>query len=348
MAATLLHRRRFQAAAVAAVACLFGTAARGAGRSEPRRLQIAMAGSNNLHYLPLTMASQLGYFEAEGLEVTLAEHSSSARALQAVNAGAADVACGPYAQALQMHSRSRPHEAFVLLAHTPAITVGVSSRSLPGIRTVADLRGRTLGISAPGSASDLVAARLLHEAGLSPQDVAIVSVGTPVAAMAALRAGQIDGLSHGEPLMTLLEQRAEIRVVGDACSLRGTRRLFGGSLPWSCLHASTDFIVRQPQLVQGVTHAVVRALKWLRQAGPRELLREVPESMLGGDRGLFLAAMQKLRESMSVDGVLPQEGARTALRALTSFESELGSGRIEAPRTYTNQFALRAKARFQA
>ena len=37
-----------------------------------------------------------------------------------------------------------------------------------------------------------------------------------------------------------------------------------------------------------------------------------------------------------------------ALRALTAFESELGSGRIEAPRTYTNQFALRAKARFQA
>ena len=42
------------------------------------------------------------------------------------------------------------------------------------------------------------------------------------------------------------------------------------------------------------------------------------------------------------------KGARTALRALTAFESELGSGRIEAPRTYTNQFALRAKARFQA
>ncbi len=348
MATVLLHRRRFQAAAVAAGVCLLSGAARGAGRSEPKRVHIALAGSNNLQYLPLTMAAQLGYFEAEGLDVVLTEHSSSARALQAVNAGGADLVCGPYAQALQMHSRSRPHEAFVLLAHTPAITVGMSSRGLPGVHTVADLRGRTLGISAPGSASDLVATRLLHEAGLTPQDVAIVSVGTPAAALAALRAGQIDALSHGEPLMTMLEQRGEVRVVSEACSLRGTRRLFGGSLPWSCLHASTDFIVRQPQLVQGVTHAVVRALKWLRQAGPRELLREVPEPMLGGDRGLFLAAMHKLRESMSVDGVLPQEGARTALRALTAFESELGSGRIEAPRTYTNQFALRAKARFHA
>jgi len=348
MGAAHLHRRRFHAAAAVAAACLLTPAARSAGRGEFRRVHIALAGSNNLHYLPLVMAVQLGYFEAEGVEPVLTEHISSARALQAVNAGAADVACGPYAQALQMHSRSRPHEAFVLLARTPAITVGVGSRGAPGVRSVADLRGRTLGISAPGSASELVATRLLRDAGLSPQDVAVVSVGTPAAALAALRAGQIDALSHGEPLMTLLEQRAEIRVVGDACSLRGTRRLFGGSLPWSCLHASTEFIARQPQRVQGVTHAVVRSLKWLRQAGPRELLRQVPESMFGTDRGVFLAAMDKLRDSMSVDGVLPEEGARTALRALASFESDLGSGRIEAPRTYTNQFALRAKARFQA
>lgn len=347
MRAALLPRRVFAAATAAALGCAW--LAPGPSRArDPQRVQIAAGGLHSLSCLPLVLAEQLGYFAAEGVDVDLVDHSSSARALQAVLAGVADVVCGPYEQTLQMHGRGRAHEAVALLSRTPAISVGVSARVMSDYRTPADLRGRKIGVSAPGSPGDLVAHRLLARAGVPAEDVAFVSVGTMASALAALRAGQVDAISHGEPLMTLLEQRAEVQLVGETRTLRGTRNLFGGPLPWNCLHAPAEFVQRHGLVVQGLVHAQVRALKWLRQAGPRDLIRTVPRAVIGADGAVFLAAMQRLRESLSPDGVLPEDGARTAVRVMSAFESGLGAQRIDWPRTYNNQFALRAKARFQA
>jgi NitT/TauT family transport system substrate-binding protein len=46
--------------------------------------------------------------------------------------------------------------------------------------------------------------------------------------------------------------------------------------------------------------------------------------------------------------MLPEEGARTALKALASFEPTLKPERIALARTYTNDFARRAKEKFKA
>ena len=74
----------------------------------------------------------------------------------------------------------------------------------------------------------------------------------------------------------------------------------------------------------------------------------MPESYLLGDRALYLASFSKVRESISLDGLIPDEGARTALRALASFDSSIKTDRIDISKTYTNEFARRAKERFKA
>ena len=74
----------------------------------------------------------------------------------------------------------------------------------------------------------------------------------------------------------------------------------------------------------------------------------MPEAYLLGDRGLYLASFNKIRESIALDGIIPDEGAKTALKALASFEPSVKAEKIVLAKTYTNEFARKAKDKFKA
>ena len=106
--------------------------------------------------------------------------------------------------------------------------------------------------------------------------------------------------------------------------------------------------MRYPNTVQAVANAVVRALKWLQTAGPSDIVRAVPESYMYGDRAIYLAALEKAREALSPDGMAAEEGVATAHRVVAQYPNGSAAVRSQAPgTTYTNDFARRAKAKFQ-
>ena len=53
-------------------------------------------------------------------------------------------------------------------------------------------------------------------------------------------------------------------------------------------------------------------------------------------------------EAIALDGLIPEDGARTALRAMASFDPTVKVDRIAIAKTYTNEFARRAKVNFKA
>jgi NitT/TauT family transport system substrate-binding protein len=226
--------------------------------------------------------------------------------------------------------------------------MGVSPKTMPHYKTVADLKGKKIGISAPGSSTNMVANLILSRAGIQAGDVSFIGVGTAASALTALRSGQIDAMSNVDPVMTMLEQKGEIRIIADTRTLKGTIEVFGGVMPAGCLYASVEFIQKNPNTVQALTNAMVHSLKWLQTAGPSDIIKTVPEAYLLGDRALYLAAFNKVREAISPDGMIPEEGPRTAARALASFDATIKVGKIELAKTYTNEFAKKAKERFKA
>ena len=56
----------------------------------------------------------------------------------------------------------------------------------------------------------------------------------------------------------------------------------------------------------------------------------------------------KVREAISPDGMFPEDGAKTALKALASFDVSIQADRIDLALTFTNAFARRAKQQFKA
>lgn len=332
-----------------ACAALLGTPGlRAQPRLERTRVSIAVGGKSAFYYLPLTIAEQLGYFQAEGLDVEITDHPGGSRALQALAAGGADVTNGAYEHTINMQSRNQFLQSFVLMGRAPQIAVGVSTRAVPHYRGPGDLRGRRIGVSAPGSSTNMVANLVLARGGVKAGDVNYVGVGSSMGALAALRSGQVDAMSNTDPVMTMLEQRGEVKIISDTRTLKGTQDVFGGPMPAACFYARAEFVEKHPNTCQAMANAVVHALKWLQTAGPSDIIKTVPDAYLLGDRALYLASFNKVREAISLDGMLSEEGARTALKAVASFEPGIKPEKIDLARTYTNDFARRAKERFKA
>lgn len=337
---------------------LVGAAAGGAALAVPRlwaqsRLEktsvsVAVGGQGSLYYLPLTIAAQLGYFKAEGLDVEISDFAGGSKALQAVVGGSADVCSGAFEHTIALQAKGQHFRSFVLQGRAPQIVVAVSTHTMPNYKSISDLKGKKIGVSAPGSSTNMAVNLILSRAGLQPSDVSFVGVGTGAGALTALRSGQIDAISNVDPIMTMLEQKGDIRVIADTRTLKGAQETFGGPMPAACLYANEKFIKEYPNTTQALTNAMVHGLKWLQTAGPGDIIKTVPESYLLGDRALYLAAFGKVREAISPDGMMPEDGPATAVRALSAFSPEVKRAKIEVARLFTNDFAARAKAKFQA
>ncbi|MDQ3061111.1 MAG: ABC transporter substrate-binding protein [Pseudomonadota bacterium] len=344
----LLTRRLFTGSGVVVAAALALPSLRAQPQPETRKIVLSVDGKAAFGYLPLTIAEQLGYFRAEGLEVRISDFASAAAALAALKDGSAEVCSGTFEHTIHLQARHQKYQAFVLQGRAPQMVFGVSSRTMAHYKSVADLRGKKIGVSAPGSPSSLMASLVLLQGGVKAGEASFVAVGTSAGALAALRSGQIDAISNTDPLMTMLEQGSEVKIISDSRSLKGTAEVFGGPMPAACLYAPLGFIEKNPNTCQALANAIVHSLKWLQTAGPRDIINTVPESYLMGDRGLYLAAFNKVRESISLDGLFSDAGPPTALKALSRLDASIKAEQIHLPATYTNVFASRAKERFKA
>jgi NitT/TauT family transport system substrate-binding protein len=317
-------------------------------KREKNRLVVAVGGKAARQLLPLTIAERLDFFAAEGLEVDMLDVGNGVRAQHSVMEGAADVACGVFEGRLAPQTRKHLLQAFVLLGRAPQIAFGVSTRAFPTAIKLANLKSRKIAVAAPGSSAQLVTALVLARAGLTLADVQVVDAGGVGAALQAVRSGGADAIAHTEPVITMLEQKGDIRIVSDTRSLKGAQEVFGGPMPSACLFAPAQSVQNQANTMQALTNAVVHALKWLQTAGPSDLIKVVPESYLLGDRGLYLTSFGKIRESIALDGLIPDDGAKTALRVMAGLDTTLLPGKIDLERVYTNVYARKAKDKFRA
>ncbi len=313
---------------------------------EKTKVTIAVGGKNLFYYLPLTIAEQLGYFKAEGLDVNIVDFAGGSRALQAVVGGSADVVSGAFEHTINMQFKGQPMRAFVLQGAAPQIVLGVNPKTMPNFKTVADLKGKKIGVTAPGSSTNVLANYVLAKAGLKPSDVSFVGVGAANGAVAAMRSGQIDAISNLDPVITLLQRSGDLKIVSDTRRVAEAERVFGGPMPAGCLYSPQAFLDKHPNTAQALVNAMVRANKWIQQAGPGDIIKVVPESYLLGDRAVYIDGFLAAKPALSPDGMFPAKGADTALRALASIDPEIAKAQLDLGAVATNEFVKKANTKY--
>jgi NitT/TauT family transport system substrate-binding protein len=313
---------------------------------EKPQLTLAVGGKNLLYYLPLTIAEQLGYFKAEGLDIKIVDFAGGSQALRALVGGSADVVSGAFEHTVNMQPKGQKLRAIVLMGRAPQIVLGVNPKTMAGFKSVADLKGRKIGVTAPGSSTNVMTNFVLAKAGLKPGDVSIIGVGAGNGAVAAMRSGQVDALSNLDPVISLLARSNDIRIISDTRIVAESERVFGGPMPAACLYVPQAFVDKHPRTAQALATAIVRANQWIQKAGPGDIIKAVPESYLLGDRAVYLDAFLAAKGALSPDGLFPEKGADTALRALASIDPEIGKATIDLKAVYTNDFAKAALAKY--
>ncbi len=317
-----------------------------AQKLEKTKVQIAVGGKALTYYLPLSIAERKGFFKDEGLEVTVADFAGGSKALQAVVGGSADVVSGAFEHNINLQSKGQFFRCFVLQGRAPMIAIAVSNKTMGNYKSPADLKGKKIGVTAPGSSTNMMVNFFLAKHGLKPSDVSIIGVGAGAGAVTALRSGQIDAISNLDPVLSILEASKDITLISDTRKLKDTVEIFGGNMPAGSLYAPQTFIDANPNTTQALTNAIVRANKWIQKAGAAGVSKVVPEAYLLGDPAVYALSVTKGLEGLSPDGMMPADGPQTALNALEAYSPELKSAKIDLSKTWTNDFTTRANQKY--
>ena len=310
---------------------------------EQPELTLAVGGKALLYYLPLTIAEQLGYFTEAGLKVQIVDFPGGAKSLQALIGGSADFAVGSFEHVVHMQARGQAVEAIVLLARYPALVLALRPDFAAQYHSPADLRHHRVGISAPGSSTQLFLNNLLAGAGVAVEDVPVIGVGGGAGAVAAMRQGAVDAIVQADPVIQQLESTKDAVVVLDTRTLAGAQAVYGGAYHAACLYAKKSFLDSHPGTATAIAGAQIRALRWLAQASLAQITAVVPVPYHGADPAGYRAALSKHRETWSPDGMVDVAGAQRVAQTLAASEPFVRDAHLKPEKLMNNHFGDAAR-----
>jgi NitT/TauT family transport system substrate-binding protein len=290
--------------------------------------------------LPVRVAQTLGFCAEEGLAVETFEVAGGAKAMQALLGGSVDVAVASMSDAVQLAVEGRDVRGFLLLYTRPIAALVVAPSRSGSIRTIGDLKGRTVGVSAPGSASHQILNFLVVSSGLSPDAVSTVSVGMAASSVAALEHGSVDAAVLLGSAITDFERRHPgTRFLVDLRVPTDTLQVFGSEVfPSLGLMAEERWLRANGDTARRLVRAVVRGMRWVREHSAEEVRAMIPES--GGMRvESELQAIRQMQTVLSADGLMPAGSPALIERFVAASNPKVKAAQIDIASIYTNEFA---------
>jgi len=321
----MFERRHFlvRAGQLAVAGGFFGPAA----AASPARATISVPGPGNLLYLPIPLASRIGADLAEGLELDVRYTGGGPQAIRSMLERNSDFsAAGLSALALQKLN-GKPVVCIVPLTRVPAYTLLVRANLRGKVRTIADLKGRVVGVKGhvPGgrSTSQLFAEHLLAQAGLKPDQVNYVSAGQSYDSQhAALSSGSVDAIVGDEPFVTRLVRQKVAFPLADYHDPETTRKQMGGLFLNGMVATREDMMAARPELVEKVVRTLTRTLGWI----AAHKAEDIVDALSPGDpeeRKTLLDVMRLRKNIYSPDGRFFDEQLATVDRFLRATEPEI-------------------------
>jgi NitT/TauT family transport system substrate-binding protein len=330
---------------VAAAACLVLVAgAAQAQAPEKKDVKLGVGGAPALYYLPLALTDKLGYFKEQGLNVEINDFKGGSQSLTALIGGSADVVTGAYEHTLRMQVKGQDIVAVIELGRYPGIALAVKKDRADKIKSAADLKGAKIGVTAPGSSTNMIVWYLMAKAGLKPDDASYVGVGAGAGAVAAIQKGEIDAISNVDPVIAKLEASNDVVVIDETRTTAGTTKVLGGPMAAAVLYMKRDFISQNPNTVQALVNAFYKTLKWLDKATPEQIADKVPQEYWLGDKALYLAAVKANLQVYSRDGIVSADSQKRSLDFLKQFDKGIAAATIDPAKTWDDRFVKKAAA----
>ena len=329
---------------VVAVVALIVAGGAQAQAPEKKDVKLGVGGANSLYYLPLALTEKLGYFKEQGLNVEINDFKGGSQSLQALVGGSVDVVTGAYEHTLRMQAKGQAIVAAIELGRYPGISLAVKKDRMDKIKTIADLKGARIGVTAPGSSTNMIAQYLMVKAGLKPDDASFIGVGAGPGAVAAMRKGEIDAISNIDPMIAMLEASGDAVIMADTRTTAGATKVFGGTMSAAVAYFRKDFVDKNPNTVQALVNAFYKTLLWIDKATPEQITENVPPEYWLGDKALYTAAAKANYEIYSRDGIVSEGSQQRSIAFLQQFDKEMAATKFEPEKTFDDRFVKKAAA----
>ncbi|MBX5477250.1 MAG: ABC transporter substrate-binding protein [Clostridia bacterium] len=346
----------FLAVALLLTACGAGGPAgsetgQGATTSEPGsetsgalpHVTIAVGGASCLCYMPVVLANQLGFYKEAGVDAELVDFQGGSKALAAVLGGSADVVSGYYDHTVELAAKGKAMQAFVVFDQFPGLVLAVAPKNTDKIKSVADLKGKTVGVTAPGSSTDFFLKYVIKQNGGDPAETSVVGIGAGSTAVAAMEQGQVDAAVLIDPDPTLLKSKyPDLRILVDTRTKEDTERVLGGDYPAGSLYTTAQWVQAHRDVAQKLALAIVKTLQWIHTHTPEEIMQKMPTEYTQGNPDLYLAALKNMLPMYSSTGLMDPKGAEAVLNVFAASDEEVRNANIDVTKTYDNSFAQKA------
>ena len=327
---SLFHTAAFSA--LMAAASLTTSAAHAADK-----ITIMVGGYEKQIYLPAKLAESLGYFKDEGLDVELLNEAAGVDAENQLLAGAVQGVVGFYDHCVDLQAKGKFVESIVQFSQAPGEVEMVSSKH-PEIKSPADFKGKSLGVTGLGSSTNFLTLFMASKAGLKPGDVVTIPVGAGGTFIAAMQQDQIQAGMTTEPTISRMIKTGEASVLVDMRTVEATRQALGGTYPAASLYMETSWVDEHKEEAQKLANAFVKTLKYIDTHSAAEIADKMPKDFYVGDKDGYIKALEEGKGMFTADGVMPEDGPKTVLAVLSEFSKNVKGKQIDLSKTYTTEF----------
>jgi NitT/TauT family transport system substrate-binding protein len=280
----------------------------GAQAAEP--ITIMVGGINKIIYLPAKLAEALGYFKDEGLTVELQSQPAGVDAENQLIAGAVQAVVGFYDHTIDLQSKGKELEAIAVFCKVPGEVELVSTKAAPSFKTMADAKGKTLGVTGLGSSTDFLTRYLADRQGVASKDYTLLPVGAGNTFIAAIKQDRIQAGMTTEPTVSELLKTGEAKVLVDLRTEEGSKAALGGLYPAASLYVQNAWADSHKAEATKLARAFARTMAWIHTHSAEEIAEKMPKDYYGADKALYVSALKASLPMYTTDGRMPAGGRR--------------------------------------
>lgn len=308
------------------------------------KVTVGIGGVALMVYLPTALAKSKGYFAEEGLDVEILDiKGGGSQAASALIGGSVDFSANAIDHAIKAKVQKKDLVAIHSHVRLPVMGLVVANKYKGEIKSIADLKGRPLGVTSPGSQTHMILGYLLAKGGVKAEEVKIVGAGGSTMPLAIEKDSVHAGMML-DPFFTVFLKQGKGYVLVDMFTTKGTVAAMGGEVQGTTLLTRPDVIAKRPATVQKMVNALVKANRFIVGASGEELAKTLPKE-LAGDLKLYAESFEHAREAFPPDSLVSREGVARVIETMRVFEAVPADMRIDPESLFDNRYVLKALGR---
>lgn len=246
--------------------------------------------AHSIFYAPQYAAIELGYFEEEGIDLTLVNGAGADKVMTALVSGDADIGFMGSEASIYVYQQGSEDYAVNFAQLTQRAGNFLVGRTAQENFTWQDLKGTKVLGGRAGGMPQMVFEYILKKNGIDPKtDLTIdQSIDFGLTA-AAFTSNDADYTVEFEPFATGLEQEGNGVVVASL-------GVDSGYVPYTAYSVKKSYLEQNPELIQSFTNAIQRGLEYVNTHSPEEIAKVIQPQFAETDESTIAAIVERYKE----------------------------------------------------